>query len=79
MAGHRPGGGIACYTKRSDGLIIRQHSPEILLPHLEYVNNERVWLKVESLHTKTAILTVYVGCQYPDDRYAEWNEGIYWV
>ena len=79
VAGHRPGGGIACYTKRSDGLIIRQHSPEILLPHLEYVNNERVWLKVESLHTKTAILTVYIGCQYPDDRYAEWNEGIYWV
>ena len=79
VAGHRPGGGIACYTRRSDGLVIRQHSPEILLPHLEYVNNERVWLKVESLQTKTAILTVYVGCQYPDDRFAEWNEGIYWV
>ena len=76
-AGHKDGGGIACYTRQADGLVIRQYSPDILNPDLEYINNERVWLKVESLQLKTAVLGVYMGCQYPDDRHGEWNDNIY--
>ena len=79
VADHRHGGGIACFTRKSDGLIIRQYSPDIASIDLEYVNNERIWLKVDSLHSKTAILGVYMGCQYPDDRHGEWNDGIYQV
>ena len=79
VSGHRDGGGIACYTRISDGLVIRQYCPDIPQEHLEYVNNERAWVKVESLQSKTAVLGVYMGCQYPDDRHGEWNDGIYWV
>ena len=43
------------------------------------MNNERVWVTVDSLQSRTAILAVYVGCQYPDDRNAEWNENLYLV
>ena len=78
-AGHKDGGGIACYTRQADGLVIRQYSPDILNSELEYVNNERVWLKVESLQLKTAVLGVYMGCQYPDDRHGDWNDNIYSV
>ena len=34
---------------------------------------------MSSLKCKTAVLSVYGGCQYPDDRNADWNEGIYFV
>ena len=78
-AGDGPGGGIACYTREADGLVIRRYLPEISLPQFEYVNKERVWLTVDSLKSKTAILGVYMGCQYPDDRHGEWNDGIYWI
>ena len=46
---------------------------------LEYVNYERIWITIDSLQSKTAILGVYMGCQYDDDRHAAWNEGIYQV
>ena len=79
VAGHKQGGGIACYTRKSEGLIFRRHTPDIAYEHLEYVNNERIWLKIDSLKAKTAILSVYIGCQYADDRHEEWNLGIYSV
>ena len=72
-------GGIACYTRWLDGLVVRRYSPDIPHPHLGYVNNEQVWLKVDSLASKTTILGVYVGCQHSDDRFEEWNQGIYFV
>ena len=77
--GHKPGGGIACYTRRCDGLVVRRHSPNISHGGLEFVNNERVWVLVDSLQSRTAILGVYMGCQYQDDRNAEWNDNLYLV
>ena len=79
VAGHKQGGGIACYTRKSEGLVFHRHTPDIMNEQLEYVNNERVWLKIDSLKAKTAILSVYIGCQYEDDRYGEYNQGIYTV
>ena len=53
--------------------------PDINDEELSFVNNERFWVTVDSLQCKTAICGVYVGCQYGDDRHAEWNDGIFWV
>ena len=75
---HKGGGGIACYTRRSDGFLFERHQPEVPV-HLDYVNYERVWVKLTSLKCKTAILSVYGGCQYDDDRNGDWNAGIYYV
>ena len=75
---HKKGGGIACFTRKVDGLHFERFHPD-LPSDLEYVNYERVWLKVNSLHTKTAILGVYAGCQYDDDRHAVWNSQLYEV
>ena len=79
VAEHKQGGGLVCYTKKSDGLMFKKYAPDISDPELEYVNYERVWVTVDSLQSKTAILSVYMGCQYDDDRHADWNDGIYHV
>ena len=78
-AGDRSGGGIVYYTKNTGGILFKRHSPPISHQELEYVQKERVWLTVESSNCKTAICSAYLGCQYPDDRYKDWNNGIYWV
>ena len=78
-AGDKKGGGIAYYTRNTGGVLFRKHSPNIEHGDLAYVTSERVWVTVESLQCKTAICSVYLGCQYPDDRHQAWNEGIYWV
>ena len=75
---HKKGGGIACFTRKLDGLHFERFHPD-LHSDLEYINYERVWLKVNSLCTKTAILGVYAGCQYDDDRHAVWNSQLYEV
>ena len=76
-AGDREGGGIAMYTKLSDGILFKQYKPDI--PDLEraFVNSERMWITVESQTSKTAICGLYIGCQYSDDRHGLWNEAIY--
>ena len=79
VAGHKQGGGLVCYTRKSDGLLFKRYTPDIPNQELEYVNYERIWITVDSLQSKIAILSVYMGCQYDDDRHAEWNEGIYHV
>ena len=79
VAEHKNGGGLVCYTRKSDGLMFKRYTPDIVDPELEYVNYERIWVTVDSLQSKTAILSVYMGCQYDDDRHANWNEGIYQV
>ena len=75
----KPGGGIACYTKHSGGILFKRHSPNIEHADLEYVNNERIWVTVDSLQSKTAICGLYMGTQYNDDRNRDWNDGMYWV
>ena len=72
----KAGGGIAYYTKQQDGLIFKEHSPPIANPTLHYVRNERFWLTIDSLMMKTAICGVYLGCQHPDDRHGQWNDGL---
>ena len=78
-SGDKAGGGIAFYTKNTGGLLFKRHSPSIEHRDLKYVNIERFWVTIDSLQCMTAICGVYIGCQYGDDRHAEWNEGIYWV
>ena len=79
VAEHKQGGGLVCYTRKADGLVFKKHTPDIPDKDLEYVNYERIWLTIDSLQSKTAILSVYMGCQYDDDRHADWNDGIYHV
>ena len=79
VSGDRPGGGIAFYTKNTAGLLFKRHSPNIPHADLEYVQNERFWVTLDSLQCKTAICGVYVACQLSRDQHGTWNEGIYWV
>ena len=78
-AGDKSGGGLAYYTKNTGGILFKRHSPNIEHKDLEYVNNERFWVTVESQKCKTAFCSAYLGCQYGDDRNKDWNDGIYWV
>ena len=76
VSGDRPGGGIGVYCKTSDGLITSHHDPDIVnIDHIR-VKNERLWVLCETQGCKTAFCAVYLGCQYPDDRYREENEDI---
>ena len=79
LSGDRAGGGIAVYTKATQGLLFKHHNPAIESVDLEFVQNERFWLTIDSLNCKTAICGVYMGCQLNDDQHGEWNDGIYWV
>ena len=78
-SGDRAGGGIAIYTKNTDGLLFNHHSPAIVHADLEFVQNERFWVTIDSMNCRTAICGVYMACQLPDDRHGEWNNAIYWV
>ena len=73
IAGDRNGGGIAIYTRVSDGLLFHDHDPDILDPDLAFARNEQVWKKVETPNGKTAICAVYLGFQAADDRHGSWN------
>ena len=75
-AGDKGGGGIACYTRKTDGIIFKEYTPPIPDPNLHFVRTERVWITTESLLMKTAVCGVYMGCQYPDDRHGVWNQGL---
>ena len=75
-AGDRGGGGIAFYTRQTDGLLFQEFSPSISDTSLHYVQNERFWITTESLMMKTAVCGLYLGCQYGDDRHGPWNDGM---
>ena len=79
VAGDKEGGGIAVYTKLGDGLLFKRHTPDITDPANTFVNNERVWVTVQSNSSKTAVCGLYLGCQYGDDRHGRWNDTIYQV
>ena len=79
LAGDKDGGGIALYTKLTDGILFKRHLPNIIDQADAFVNNERVWMVVESQKCKTAICGLYLGCQYGDDRHGDWNDAIYRV
>ena len=48
VAGDRGGGGIAFYTRKSEGLVFHRYSPEIDYENLAFVNNERFWVTLNS-------------------------------
>ena len=75
----RGGGGIAYYTRQSDGILFKEFSPPIADQNLHYARNERFWITAESLVMKTAICGLYIGCQYADDRHGSWNDGMFQV
>ena len=78
-ADDRGGGGLAYYTKQSDGILFKEYSPPIADPALHYVRNERFWLTAESMVMKTALCGLYLGCQHGDDRLGNWNDGMFAV
>ena len=68
------GGGLAVLCKTSDGLKINQYKPKSIHPDLLSVNSERIWVTVESEKNKTSICFLYLGCQYPDNKYYEHSD-----
>ena len=76
MAGDRGGGGLAIYTRKVDGLVFKDHDPDIADPAHSFVRNERAWKTVESVRGKTAVCAVYAGFQAPDDRHGSWNTSL---
>ena len=77
IANDKDGGGIAVFTKVSDGIVFKRYTPDIPDPHAAFVANERVWITVESQACKTAVCGLYMGCQFGDDRNCDWNNTIY--
>ena len=75
----KQGGGIACYSKNTRGTVFKPYNPPIEHADLSYVDNERLWMTVETRYAKTAVCGVYFGCQFSDDRNKEWNERMFWV
>ena len=72
----KKGGGIACLVRKSSGILVKEHLPAIVQPELRYVSAERLWLTYDSQQGRTAMCTVYLGFNHPDDRHLAWNEGI---
>ena len=62
-AGDKAGGGLAMFTRRGEGLVYKEHSPRISNPAHFFVNNERMWVTVQSHSRKTAVYAVYMGFQ----------------
>ena len=77
IANDKDGGGIAVFTKLTDGIVFKHHTPDITGQGAAFVANERLWITVESQSCKTAVCGLYLGCQYSDDRNAMWNDTIY--
>ena len=73
LAGDRNGGGIAVYTRVSEGLIFRDYDPDILVPEQVFARKERAWKTIETPNGKTAVCAVYLGFQAADDRHGQWN------
>ena len=79
MEGDKAGGGIALYTSTSNGLIFHKYHPVISDPAHLFVEKERVWRTVNTLHGKTAFCAVYAGFQAGDDRHGHWNDVLFSV
>ena len=50
-ADDKQGGGIACYFKNTRNMLFKTHSPTINQADLAYVDNERLWITVETQQT----------------------------
>ena len=71
----REGGGLAVYTKMLSGVTFKHHSPDLNIDE-SFVSNERAWFTTVGSGSngyKTAFCFLYLSCQYPDNRYHEWN------
>ena len=79
LACDRNGGGILVYTRIAEGLVFKEHNPEIVNPAHSFVNNERKWVKIDSINSKTALCGVYMGFQSSTDKHGLWNDSIYEV
>ena len=72
----KKGGGIAVFARKLMGAVYKKHSPAITNPSHHYVDSERLWITYQSQGGKTAICSLYLGCQAPGDKHSEWNRGI---
>ena len=72
----KAGGGLAFYTRKTDGLVFKDFDPDIADPSHLFVRKERAWKTVETVRGKTAICGVYAGFQAADDRHGDWNEAL---
>ena len=54
----------------------KPHRPDITNHDDAFVNNERMWVTIQSNSSKTALCAIYLGCQYSDDRHGNFNDSI---
>ena len=74
LAGDKSGGGILVYTRESEGLNFKHKRFNIKRKDKLFVQNERVWVTVESKGFKTAYCLTYLGFQCSKDRHGIWND-----
>ena len=79
LAGDKGGGGIAIFTRKTDGLVFNDFDPDLEDPSQAFVRNERAWKTVKTSRQKTAVCSVYAGFQAADDRHGNWNETLFSV
>ena len=73
LASDRNGGGIAVYSRISEGLVFHDYDPDIQDPEQAFARTERMWKTIKTPNGKTAICGVYLGFQAADDRHGNWN------
>ena len=74
--GDRDGGGIVAYTRNTEGIMYRQHRPNINNPDDAFVATERLWITCVSNKFKSAFCGIYLGFQSGDDKYGIQNDAI---
>ena len=79
LAGDKNGGGILVYTRETEGLDFKHKKFAIKQKKKQFVQNERVWVTVETKGFKTAYCFAYLGFQCSKDRHGEWNDLIFEV
>ena len=75
----RDGGGILVFIKKTDGIRMQEKKFKIGKKTLQYVQKERIWITAKTSGEKLAVAFVYVSHQTKNDKYGEWNDGLYEV
>ena len=75
----RDGGGIIVFIKKTAGIKMQEKKFKIRKPALQYVQKERTWVTAKTDGEKLAVGFVYVSHQTADDKYGQWNDGVYEV
>ena len=72
-----PNGGLAVLIKQDCSMSIARYASPVVDQKFYKVENERIWVKVQSNKYKTAICFVYMAAQYNNNKNTAHNELLY--